>query len=245
VTQFNKDNIPFYISVPTEDIQLFKSTLGTVGYTLLTDEEVLGKKLEQSWVTQQTIKSSFWKLGLCHNYLMVDSDSYFIRNFYEKDFIVEGSNNVPYTIMHEQKDLFHWTVKNVGVLGFDPQQSFAECREPIQELFDRKGRLYDFGPGPIIWSSKVWSTLEEEYLKPNELTFETLVNNIHSEFSWYGEWLLTRRPIELWPVEPLFKFFHYKQEYQDFKNAGYNLGHWARNYLGVVMQSSSGLPMEY
>lgn len=245
VTQFNKDNIPFYISVPSEDVQLFKNTLGVDGYTLVTDEEVLGKKLAQSWVTQQTIKSSFWKLNLCHNYVMIDSDSYFIRNFYQSDFIVEGTDNVPYTVMHEQKDLFSWTIKNTQVLGFDPQLSFSECREPIQQLFDRKGRLYDFGPGPIIWSTKVWSSLEEEYLKPNDLTFEQLINTVQSEFSWYGEWLLTKRPIEIWPIEPMFKFFHYRQWYEEYKRNGYNLGHWAKNYLGVVMQSSSGLPLEY
>jgi hypothetical protein len=245
ILQNNKDNIPFYISVPSEDVQLFKNALGTNGYTLVTDEEVLGRKLEQSWLTQQTIKSSFWKLGLCDNYVMIDSDSYFIRPFYQKDFIVEGTENIPYTVMHEQKDLFSWTIKNTQVLGFDPQLSFSECRTPIQQLFDRPGRLYDFGPGPIIWSTKVWSSLEEQYLKPNDLTFEQLVNTVHSEFSWYGEWLLTSKTIPLWPCEPLFKFFHYKQWYEEYKKNGYDLGHWARNYLGVVMQSSSGLPLEY
>jgi hypothetical protein len=243
--QFNIDKLPFYISVPSEDVQLFKNTLGTDGYTLVTDEEVLGKKLTQSWITQQTIKSSFWKLGLCHNYLMIDSDSYFIKPFRETDFIVDLANATPYTVMHEQKDLFSWTVKNTGVLGFDPQLSFAECRTPIQELFDRPGRLYDFGPGPIIWSTKVWSSLEEQYLKPNELTFEDLVNQVHSEFSWYGEALLTWRPIEIWPIEPMFKFFHYLQQYNEYKQMGYTEQMWARNYLGVVMQSSSDLPLKY
>ena len=245
INKHNTNKIPFYISVPTEDIQLFKNTLGTGGYTLITDEDVLGKKLAQSWTTQQTIKSSFWKLGLCHNYVMSDSDSYFIKDFTERDFIVDPTNATPYTVMHEQKDLFSWTAKNVPVLGFDPQQSFSECRTPIQQLFDRYGRLYDFGPGPIIWSTKVWKSLEDEYLKPNNLTFEDLVNTVQSEFTWYGEWLLVKRPIPLWPIEPMFKFFHYMQEYQEFKNVGYTLDHWAKNYLGVVMQSSSGLPLEY
>ena len=245
VSQFNKDALSFYISVPSEDVQLFKNTLGGDGYTLITDEEVLGKKLPQSWVTQQTIKSSFWKLGLCHNYVMIDSDSYFIRPFYQKDFIVEGTEHTPYTVMHEQKDLFSWTIKNTHILGFDPQLSFSECRSPIQELFDRKGRLYDFGPGPIIWSTKVWNSLEEKYLKPNNLTFENLINNVHSEFSWYGEFLLVDRTIPLWPIEPMFKFFHYKQWYEEYKRLGYTLDHWSRNYLGVVLQSSSELPLEY
>ena len=147
--------------------------------------------------------------------------------------------------MHEQKDLFSWTAKNKSLLGFDPQISFAECRQPIMDLFDRKGRLYDFGPVPVIWSSKVWQSLEEQYIKPNGLTFESLINTVSSEFSWYGEWLLTEKPIELWPIEPMFKVFHYKQEYEQFKSIGYTENDWAQNYLGIVMQSSSGLPQKY
>lgn len=245
VKSFNLDKIPFYISVPNEDISLFKNMLGTDGYTLITDEEVCGEKYAQSWVTQQTIKSSFWKLGLCHNYVMIDSDSYYIRNFYLKDFIYDEENHIPYTVMHEQKDLFSWTARNVDVLGFDPQKSFAECREPIQTLFERKGRLFDHGPGPIVWSLAVWKSLEEKYLQPNGIKFADLINSVASEFTWYGEWLLTDKTIPIIPVEPLFKFFHYMQQYQDFKDRGYTIDHWKKNYLGVVMQSSSGLPLTY
>ena len=242
VKKFNKDNIPFYISVPNEDIKLFQSTLGTDGYTLIPDETIIAGDLAQSWSNQQIVKSCFWKTAVCRNYLMVDSDAYFIRPFYIKDFMV---GNTPYTVIHEQKDLFSWTAKNTDVLGFDPQASFAECRTPIQTLFDRDGRLYDFGPGPVIWSSAVWKALEEKYIKPNGLSFGDLIGSVASEFTWYGEFLLTDKTIPILPIEPIFKFFHYRQEYEEFKQMGYTLEHWSKNYLGVVMQSSSGLPLQY
>jgi len=240
----NKDKIPLYISVPKEDFQLFKSKLGSDGYYLIHDEELIHESLCQSWKNQQIVKMIFWKTIQTENYVVLDSDSYFIKDFYYKDFLVTDS--IPYTVMHEQKDLFQWTVKYKDqYLGYDPQASFAECRTPIQELFDRKGRLYDFGPVPVIWSSKVWRSLEEEYIKPNNLTFDGLINTISSEFTWYGEWLLVKKPIELWPIEPIFKVFHYLPEYQQFKQQGYTEEHWSHNYLGVVMQSSSGLPVKY
>lgn len=250
INKHNANKIPFYISVPSEDVQLFKNTLGTDGYTLMTDEEIVGEKYIQDWKTQQIIKSSFWKLGLSYSNLMVDSDSYFIRNFYLDDFIFDEENHIPYTICHQQFDLFSWTSKNISILGFDPLISFIETRKPIMEIFDRKGKILDGGPGPMIFCAKVWKSLEDEYLKPNNLTFQNLIETMPSEFTWYLEWMLSKKSrneeiIPLWPCEPFFKFFHYLQEYQDFKNQGYTVEHWAKNYLGLTMQSSSGLPLQY
>lgn len=244
VEKHNKENIPFYISVPSVDVTIFRTILGERStYILITDEEILGSNLEQSWLNQQIVKASFWKLKNCFNYVMIDSDSYFIRDFFVKDFIYDGV--IPYTVMHEQKDLFQWTARVRPQLGFNPQESFAECRKPIMELFGRKGRLYDFGPSPVIWACEVWKTLEEEYTQPNGLTFEQLIQNVKSEFTWYGEWLLIRKPIDLWPIEPMFKVFHYLPLYNEYKQLGYSVDDWKQNYLGFVMQSSSGLPLVY
>ena len=245
ISRFNVDKIPFYISVPTEDVKLFKNKLGTDGYTLITDDDINGEKIEQGWVNQQITKLGFWKLGVCYNYVSVDSDGYFIKPFKIKDFIADIDTHTPYTVMHEQKDLFSWTAKNINVLGFDPQISFAEHITLGQEVFGRSnGRLYDFGPLPI-YSTAVWSSLEENYLKPNGLKLGDILRQISNEFTWYGEALFAFRAIQLWPIEPIFKMFHYMKQYEEYKNAGYTEEHWAKNYLGICMQSSSGLPLKY
>lgn len=250
IKKHNKDKIPFYISVPVEDIHLFQDMLGlSSDYILISDKDIIRENFAQSWKNQQIVKMMFWKTGLTENYVVLDSDSYFIKDFYMKDFLVNYKtpldDAIPYTVMHEQKDLFSWTSKHVKELGFDPKKSFAECRQPIMDLFDRKGRLYDFGPSPVIWSSKVWESMEEEYIKPNNLTFQGLIDTISSEFSWYGEWLLVKKSIELWPIEPVFKVMAYLLQYQQYKTLGYDENHWSSNYLGIVMQSSSGLPLKY
>ena len=243
IKKHNVDKIPFYVSVPHQDIKLFQDTLGTIDYTLLTDEEITNQNLWQSWKQQQIVKMMFWKLNLSTNYDVIDSDAYFIKDFQDSDFI--HHDDVPYTIMHEQKDLFGWSINKTKMLGFDPMLSFANDRRPIMDLFDRKGRLYDFGSIPVIWSSLVWKTLEDEYIKPNNLSFEGLINTVSSEFTWYGEWLLVRKPIELWPIEHIFKGFHYLQQYQEYKQMGYTEEDWAKLYFGFVMQSSAGCPMKY
>jgi hypothetical protein len=246
IKKHNIAHIPLYVSVPQGELKMFQNTLAPfdLSYlTILSDQDIFNENLAESWKNQQVIKMMFWKSVNCENYVVLDSDSYFIKDFRRADFLVDDIT--PYTVMHEQKDLFTWTTRQIPSLGFDPKKSFGECREPIQELFDRKGRLYDFGPVPVIWSRKVWETLEEEYVVPNGLNFAGLINSIPSEFSWYGEWLLTRKPIPLWPIEPIFKVFHYLQQYHSFKITGYTENEWANNYLGVVMQSSSGLPLKY
>lgn len=244
VKKFNKENLDFYTSVPQSDLDLFKNQIGTDYVKFVADEEIYSDvPTMRGWESQQIVKSSFWKLNICENYLMIDSDSYFIKDFGVEDFMFDDAT--PYTVMHEQKDLFSWTSKNKNILGFNPKNSFIEERQFVMNLFDRKGRVYDFGPGPVIWSKKVWESLEKNYLEPNNIKFHHLIQQRPSEFSWYGEWLLYSNEIKIYPIEPPFKFFHYYQQYLEYKNLGYTIEDWSENYIGVVMQSSSNLPLEY
>ena len=50
--------------------------------------------------------------GICENYLCIDSDSEFIRDFYYSDFMY--NDNTPYTIMHESKGFLE-TMENIGL----------------------------------------------------------------------------------------------------------------------------------
>ena len=244
IKQFNIDNIPYYVSVPNSELDLFKRSIDTSYVNLIADEDIINDSISQSWHTQQIIKSSFWKLDVCENYVMLDSDSYFIKNFNVSDFMY--NDEIPYTVMHEQKDLFSWTSKfGKSVLGFNPYESFKHDRKKIMQIFNRNGRIYDFGPGPIIWSRKVWESLENKYLKPNNLKFESLIEYCASEFSWYGEWLLTDNTIDLIPIEPMFKFFHYEQLYNYYKQLGFSEQDFQEQYLGIVMQSNWNAPLRY
>src|SRR5579862_2428126 len=86
VITYNRDKIPFYISVPKEDVVAFKSRFDTdfggVGYTIISDEDLMNQSLHQSWKNQQIVKMLFWKGVETENYVVLDSDSYFIKDFY-------------------------------------------------------------------------------------------------------------------------------------------------------------------
>ena len=239
INKYNIDNIPFYISVPESDIDLFKKELGESNYTLLKDEDI--NTLNEGWKGQQIVKSQFWKLGLCENYLCIDSDCVFIKDFKVTDFMFD--NETPYTVCHEYKSFFEFMDK--FPLSFDPYESFVNERLHIMELFGRSGAIYDFGPGPTIWSSKVWQSLEEQYIIPNNITFADLIEANGSEFTWYGEALLAFRPFEILPVQPLFKVFHYSGQFVQAKQQGYTEQIYTKNYYGIILQSNFNAPINY
>jgi hypothetical protein len=241
INQHNVDNIPFYISVPSHDVEHFKRELGDSNYTLIKDEDI--DSLNQGWKGQQIVKSQFWKLGLCENYVCIDSDCVFIKDFKVSDFMFD--DNTPYTVMHEQKELFSWSVTKIKELGFDPKEGFINDRQKIMNLFRRNSRHYDFGPSPIIWSSKVWKSLEEKYMIPNNLSFPDLIEYSPSEFSWYGEALLAFKAIDIYPVEPLFKVFHYPQQYIEYRQQNITEEMISQNYMGIIMQSNFNGPIKY
>ena len=241
VKKYNKDNIPFYISFPKEDEQLFRDNIDSEYVKFVFDEDIIDIPF-QSWHTQQIVKSSFWKLELCENYVMIDSDSYFIKDFYITDFMY--NETTPYTVMHEQKDLFEWSSKYTELVGHNPKNGFMEDRSKVMKVFDRKGRYFDFGPGPIVWSCKVWKSLDL-LLKNSNRTFADLIAHTPSEFSWYGEFLLKYRPIDIVPIEPIFKFFHFRSQYIHYKSLGYTESDFCDIYLGIVMQSNWKAPLNY
>lgn len=238
IKKYNIDNLPFYISVPSKDLSLFKSK--NITNAILIEDENIDNNNE-GWMGQQVIKSQFWKLNLCKNYLCLDSDSEFIRDFNESDFIYK--EDIPYTVVHEDKELMEWAQK--ANFPFDIQKSFQEDRDKIMNLFQRKGIYYDFGPSPVIWSSKVWKSLFDDYITPNNLNFSQLIQHCGSEFTWYGEWLLTNSVIPIYPRQPLFKVFHYSQQYIETKNKGYTLEDLAKQYYGIILQSNWGAPLKY
>jgi len=240
INKHNIDNIPFYISVPQTDLKLFKTHLNTPN--IIADEEIYSSP-DSGWTHQQIIKSNFWKLGLSKNYICLDSDSYFIKDFTIQDFIYQ--DDIPYTVIHEQKELFTWTVNKTNELGFDPKLSYIEDRKKIMSLFNRNGKYYDFGPVPVIWSSKVWKSLEDNYITPNNIKFEDLIKYSPSEFSWYGESLLTFQSIPIYPVEPLFKVFHYPNQLLEYKQNSYTEEMISQNYYGIVLQSNFNASLKY
>lgn len=110
VKEFNVDNIPYYISVPSEDIGEFEKLKEkyALTYQILADEDISELLTENdykdsahnvSYINQQLVKFEFSRMNIAKHYIVMDGDCYFIRNFYISDFLLDS--NTPYMPLTE------------------------------------------------------------------------------------------------------------------------------------------------
>ena len=242
IQQFNVDRIPFYISTPRADKNLLLDILGAEGYVWVADEDIVAANPKANiekyrampgGLSQQIVKSEFWRLEYAENYLCLDSDSLFIRNFQKSDFLsVDG---VPYTVLHQNKELFQ-IASNRGQDKVE-RELRAES-ERVKALFGRIGPNFYCAPAPFIWSAKVWRSLDTEFLQPQGISLWDLITPEHPETLIYGEALLKYHAIPLIAIEPLFRIYHYDWQYFLMKRLGETEAKVAKHYLGIIYQSA-------
>lgn len=249
IEAFNADEMPVYISVPSQDRQLFLKHIGSGRCEWLDDEDIISANPRMSWQqiqqmdprkAQQVIKSEFWRVQPCVGYLCMDSDSMFIRDFYGTDFL--APDGVPYTSIHQNKELLQLAI-NSGRAKF--AEDFKQECAIAKSIFGRVGPDYDFGPTPVIWASKVWQDLDVQYLQPRGMNLVDAINEFPSELRWYGEALLAYQSIPLRPIEPLFRVYHADWQYFRHLKMGETLDKLRQNFLGVVMQSNWHYEMDF
>ncbi len=249
IDEFNKDNLTFYISTPQSDRILLENVLGKVGYEWVSDESIVAANPRANIVryesipsslSQQIVKSEFWRLGLAANYLCLDSDCLFIRPFTAADFLsVDG---VPYTVLHQNKELFQMaTNRNQHKIERDLR---AEA-ERVQSLFGRVGPHYYCAPAPFIWSSRVWESLDKNLLEPSGKTLWDFISPQHPETLIYGETLMKFKAVPLLAIEPLFRTYHYEWQYFLMRRLGETKQKVAQHYLGIIYQSAWETRMQY
>ncbi len=242
INTYNVSKISFFISTPQEDELLFKNHLGTDGYTWVSDESIITSnphidhgvvKEFSGGLAQQVIKSEFWRLGFCKNYLCLDSDAKFIKEFKESDFIHE--DKTPFTIAHTADDFIaevnkegrHYILRNME----------KECQS-LMSFFDRNGPHYDFGPAPFIWSRDVWQWLADYLWNTHHMTLWDAIALHSTEMRWYGEALLFSKIIPFHPIPPLFKVYHYDWQFKNDQSKNITELELGEKYIGVIYQSN-------
>jgi hypothetical protein len=249
IERFNVDKIPFFVSAPAADLPLFREFLGSRQVQLLADEDIIAanpaltlesiQKLPGN-ISQQIVKSEFWRLGLSQAYLCLDSDCLFIRPFSKSHFVT--AEGIPYSVIDEGRDLLLATLaRGKDKIVDDFQRESTE----VQRAFGRAGKHYNFGPTPPVWDRRVWESLDEHMLRPTGQTLMDLICQSPHEMRWYGEALLKYKAIDLIPSQPTFKTYHYAWQQQKDRKDGIGVKELAQLYCGVVYQSAWDREMDW
>jgi hypothetical protein len=235
IEQFNADKIQFYVSTPEADKDLLLQVVGGNGYHWVSDESIidanprvkLGIEKERSGgLSQQVIKSEFWRLGLAENYVCLDSDCVFITEFHKSSFMAE--DGTPYTVIYENKE-FYQLANNRG--HHKVFQNLHAEAEMVKALFGRSGPNYYCPCPPFIWSSKVWQSFDTQYLEPKGMTF------------W--DYSMSDRPETLTYLEALLKFKAIPVHFFLLKRLGETEEKLKQHFLGVIYQSNWNLELDY
>lgn len=249
VQKFNQEGLAFHVSVPASDLTLFRQHLDERSVVLHADEEILKASPEfgtntligmPGGLSQQVVKSEFWRLGLAPCYLCLDSDAFFIRPFGKADFL--APDGTPYTVIDEGHEILEDALREGKPHVLDAYH--AEARK-VQDLLGRPGRTYNFGPLPVVWHAKVWASLYERYLLPRAITLADAILQAPSEVRWYGEALLHYKAIRLEPCQSFFKVYHYAWQFDRDERVGMNHSDLSRLYSGVINQSAWEREMDW
>jgi hypothetical protein len=249
ITRFNEDKIPFYLSVPQEDLEIFTQEIdwdalkANGAYHLIKDESIVQSNTQldpkasleryfkmPGYFSQQVIKAEAWRLIDCENYLCLDSEAVFMQPFFLHHFMANATE--PFTILHPNTEFLTLAKKlhkNKEI------EHFFKDNQRLKEEFGRTGEVaqdWDFGPAPLIWSKKVWQSLEMKHLIPKSETIWDAIERLPFEIRWYGEALLKFKAIPLHPHEPLFQVIHYDWQRKHL------LPFAQTKYLGILSQSN-------
>jgi hypothetical protein len=229
------------MALPVKDIKLFIDKLGTDGIFYIAQEDITPRD-GSGWQYQQVVKSCFWKQDLAESYLCVDSDQYFITDFYRRNFFYEST---PLTVIHDEIELISFFSRHPN--NEQEFEDYISGRHRIRKLVGRRNtKLYNFGPPPFLFTSRVWRAFENEVVpRFNMESLDEFIMKYGDELIWYGEAVLHTRAIPLYPTGPFFLVFDYKKQYEDYKTRGITADMIARQYMGIGIQSAWKGPLKY
>ncbi len=209
--------VPFYLVVPREDLpnflKLYNNSLKNNEIsqvpTFITEEEVLQKchipqakinhlkaKPRSGWLIQQVIKFCFHSTNLAKDYMSIDSDIYFTRNF-TKEMLYHDSTlkTVGRILGNGSESSGQKKFNKVKKLGnVDPEQAYRyQSHSFIRYIF--KGGLdpwYDFVSGFALWSSDILYQMGSYIKAELDYDFADLINLVPWEMQWYGQFVMSQ-----------------------------------------------------
>jgi hypothetical protein len=99
-----------------------------------------------------------------------------------------------------------------------------------------------------VLNIKVLKSLKEDFMQNKGLTYADLIKIAPYEFTWYNVWFQKCNLVKEYAVEPFFKTFHMRIDYNFSRLKLLKEDDLARAYVGIVLNSNWGnkkLPVKY
>ena len=232
--KYNVDKISFVLSVPEQEQEMFEQ-FGSDTISVVSDESYAGKyftdkklhNLAIGYCNQEICKLAFWESKIAKNYLCLDSDSLFIRDFHESDFMAD--DDTPFMVLVMDKDLAIEKHYHDFWLG---RQEFIKKIYAAVELDDRRYRTCH---NAQVLNATVLASLKNDFMKKHNYSYADLIAIAPFEFTWYNAWFQKCGLIREVAVEPFFKMFHMRIEYTMSRLRGLDLDDYAYSYVGIIL----------
>jgi hypothetical protein len=235
--KYNRDDIYLYISAPKKELYLFQP-LSNLHIIVITDESFAKEYLAMEghsgmtlgYVNQQICKLTFYKTAVTRNYLCLDSDTVFIRDFYISDFMYD--EDTPYTVLVMDKELS--IEKHYRSLFWVGRQSSIKKIYDFMELNDRRLRTCH---NSQVFNVKILESLARDFMKPKALKYNDLLKISPYEFTWYNVWFQKTQLVNEVAVEPFFKMLHMRQDYTFSRLKLLKQEDYAEAFVGLILNS--------
>jgi len=203
----NAENIPFFIIIPVKDWQLFLDRFSTLKLNneikkiphFMTEQEVFQRCgdediSEDGIRAQQVVKLCFGSTKLARNYLMMDSDNYFLRKFNYKilfdNYMPKTTAwKLPNSVIQNNKKLY----QGYGVspiLRNQEKMTVYDMRMFMKEFFGNKySDHYGFVMSPFLFNSDALFRMKDFIKEKGGYKFSHLIKLIGFEMQWYGEYI--------------------------------------------------------
>lgn len=241
--QHNIDNIDLVVSVPETELDLFKNFESDT-VSVISDESYAGEHftteklhgLSVGYCNQEICKLAFWESKIAKNYLCIDSDLFFIRDFHESDFMADA--DTPYTILVMDKDLA--IEKHYHDFWLWRQQFIQKIYDAV-DLNDRRLRTCH---GMQVMNATVLESLKKDFMNKHKYDYADLIAIAPYEFTWYNAWFQKCGLVKEMAVEPFFKTFHMRIEYTMARLRGLTVDDYAYDYVGIILNGNWDRPID-
>lgn len=203
------EKIPFVMVIPVIDWDLFINRFQDLKEheeirgvpQFITEEEVFERCNEpglsmEGWLSQQVVKLCFGSTRIAKNYIMIDSDNYFVKEFDPK---VLFKNGVLKTIAWKLPNSRIEGDKTSMLNGFispilrnnGHQITTHDMHIFIKDFFgNKKQDFYAFVLSPFLFNSDALARMKKFIDKKGGYKISTLIRLMPYEMQWYGEYVL-------------------------------------------------------